>query len=215
MCNFLENEFKKRTSDFNSEERNSISNVYKCLIENQRNSLKKILSYEKREKTKDNPYYLSYIIEYKKKVFEELKKNCSRVINNIDEYLLKKAKDNETIVFYYKMKGDYNRYIAKYSKGSIKMKAENNATKAYSEAFKRSSKLYALNPVRLELFLYYSVFLYETLNDKIKAIDIAKKATSEADKELSNIDEDNDKFKDILEIYNILKENVEKWENEE
>ena len=67
----------------------------------------------------------------------------------------------------------------------------------------------------MELFLYYSVFLYETLNDKIKAIDIAKKATSEADKELSNIDEDNDKFKDILEIYNILKENVEKWENEE
>ena len=213
--NFLENEFKKRTSDFNRKERNKISEICKDIVSNQKSSLKKIVTYEAKEKKKDNPYYLKYIIEYKNKVFEELNKNCRRVINNIDEYLLKIAKDDEAIVFYYKIKGDFNRYIAKYSEGKIKMKAENSATKAYTEAIKKSSKLNALNQVRLELFLYYSVFLYEMLNDKIKAIDIAKKAIREADKELSNIDKNIDKNKYIFDPYNLLKENVTTWENEE
>ena len=149
--------------------------ICKDIVSNQKSSLKKIITYEAKEKKKDNPYYLSYIIEYIIKVFKELNKNCSSVINSIDEYLLKIAKDDEAIVFYYKIKGDFNRYIVKYSEGKIKLKAENSATKAYTEAIKKSSKLNALNQVRLELFLYYSVFLYEMLNDKIKAIDIAKK----------------------------------------
>ena len=53
------------------------------------------------------------------------------------------------------------------------------------------------------------------LNDKIKAIDITKKAISEADKELSNIDKNIDKNKYIFDPYNLLKENVTTWENEE
>ena len=215
MCNFLENEIKKRTSDFNSEERNLISNAYKDLISNPRSSLRIILAYEAKEKKKDHSYYLSYIIEYKKKIFEELKKNCSRVIKIIDEYLLKKAKDDEAIVFYYKMKGDYDRFIAESSEGNIKIQAEDSASKAYIEAIKRSSKLYILNPVRLELYLNYSVFLYEFLNDRIKAIDIAKKVIREADRELPYIDEDADENKDAVSLYNLLKENVEYWESEE
>ena len=215
MCNFLENEIKKRTSDFNSEERNLISNAYKDLISNPRSSLRIILAYEAKEKKKDHSYYLSYIIEYKKKIFEELKKNCSRVIKIIDEYLLKKAKDDEAIVFYYKMKGDYDSFIAESSEGNIKIQAEDSASKAYIEAIKRTSKLYILNPVRLELYLNYSVFLYEFLNDRIKAIDIAKKVISEADRELPNIDEDADENKDTVSLYNFLKENVECWESEE
>jgi len=215
MCNFLENEIKKRTSDFNSEERNLISNAYKDLISNPRSSLRIILAYEAKEKKKDHSYYLSYIIEYKKKIFEELKKNCSRVIKIIDEYLLKKAKDDEAIVFYYKMKGDYDRFIAESSEGNIKIQAEDSASKAYTEAIKRTSKLYILNPVRLELYLNYSIFLYEVLNDRIKAIDIAKKVISEADRELPNIDEDADENKDTVSLYYLLKENVECWESEE
>ena len=215
MCNFLENEIKKRTSDFNSEERNLISNAYKDLISNPRSSLRIILAYEAKEKKKDHSYYLSYIIEYKKKIFEELKKNCSRVIKIIDEYLLKKAKDDEAIVFYYKMKGDYDRFIAESSEGNIKIQAEDSASKAYIEAIKRSSKLYILNPVRLELYLNYSEFLYEFLNDRIKAIDIAKKVIREADRELPYIDEDADENIDAVSLYNLLKENVECWESEE
>ena len=127
--------------------------------------------------------------------------------------MLKKAKDDEAIVFYYKMKGDYDRFIAESSEGNIKIQAEDSASKAYIEAIKRTSKLYILNPVRLELYLNYSVFLYEFLNDRIKAIDIAKKASSEADMELPNIDENENK--DTVYLYNLLKENVECWESEE
>ena len=43
--------------------------------------------YESKEKNKDESYYLSYIIEYKNKVFNELKTNCIRIINFIDVIL--------------------------------------------------------------------------------------------------------------------------------
>ena len=51
------------------------------------------------------------------------------------------------------------------------------------------------------------------MNDRIKAIDIAKKVISEADRELPNIDEDENE--DAVSLYNLLKENVDFWESEE
>ena len=73
-----------------------------------------------RKKKKDESYYLSFIIEYKNKVFNELKTNCIRIINFIDDYLIKRAKQDEAFVFYYKMKGDFNRYIAQFAEGNLK-----------------------------------------------------------------------------------------------
>ena len=215
MFNFLENECKKRTSDFNSEERNFINCAYKNLILNDRSSLRTICYNEARERKRGTQDYLSYAIEYKNKVFKELQKKCKNVLNIIDEYLLKKGKDDEAIVFYYKMKGDYNAYIAQFAEGNIKILAQDSALKAYTEAIKRSSKLWVLNPVYLELILNYSYFLYEILNDKKKAIDIVGSVINKADKELPNIDEDADENRDTVSNYNLLNENLEMWENEE
>ena len=214
MCNFLENEYKKKSTDFNSEERNSFSNAYEKLISNEMSSLKTIIAYEKKEKKKERSICLPYIIEYKKKVFDELKTNCKRVINFIDEYLLKRAKDNEAYVFYYKMKGDFNEYIAEFAEGDLKIQTRDSASKSYNEAIIRSSRLHTLNPIRLELLLNYSIFQYE-MEDHKKAIEIAKKAINEADKELPGIDKEADINKDLISIYNILKGNLDLWENEE
>jgi len=40
---------------------------------------------------------------------------CNEILGLIDGTLLKKAVNGEARVFYHKMKGDYNRYIAEYS----------------------------------------------------------------------------------------------------
>ena len=215
MCKLLENEYKKRSTDFNSDERNLLSIAYKNLITNQRSSLRTIIAYEEKEKKKDKSSFLAYIIEYKKKVFDELKTNCKRVKNFIDEYLLKRAKDNEAFVFYYKMKGDYNKYIAESAEGNLKIETKDSASKAYNEAIKRASKLQTLNPIRLGLFLNYSNFQYEILEDHKKAIEIAKNTINEAEKELPSIDEDADENRDLVSIYNLLNENLEMWESEE
>ena len=71
MFNFLENECKKRTSDFNSEERNFINSAYKNLISYDISSLRTICYNEARKRKRGTQDYLSYAIEYKNKVFKE------------------------------------------------------------------------------------------------------------------------------------------------
>ena len=114
----------------------------------------------------------------------------TRIINFIDEFLLKRAKDNEAFTFYYKMEGDFNKYIAEFEDGNLKIETKDSASKAYNEAIKRASKLHALNPIRRGLLLNYLVFQYEFLEDHKKAIEIAKNAINEIDTKLPNIDED-------------------------
>ena len=50
----------------------------------------------------------------------ELTKLWQYVIKAYENQLLKKAEDDEAKVFYIKMKGDYNRYIAEYAEGDLK-----------------------------------------------------------------------------------------------
>ena len=95
------------------EQRELLFNAYKNIISEQRNSLNIIISYE------NNKIFSTYIKEYKYKIYEELKLNSKRAINFIDEYLLKRAKDNEAVVLYYNRKGDFYRYIAEYAEGKI------------------------------------------------------------------------------------------------
>ena len=53
------------------------------------------------------------------------------------------------------------------------------------------------------------------MNDHKKAIEIAKSAVDEAEKELPNIDEDADENRDTVSIFNLLKENLDMWTSEE
>ena len=87
-----------------------------------------------KEKKKDSSTFLPYIQEYKKKIEEELTKMCNNVISVIDNTLSKRAEDNEAKVFYWKMNGDYNRYITEYAQGELKQKVADNALAAYKKA---------------------------------------------------------------------------------
>ena len=112
------------------------------------------------------------------------------------------------------MKGDYNKYIAESAEGNLKIETKDSASKAYNEAIKRASKLQTLNPICLGLFLDYSVFQYEVLEDHKKGIEIAKNTINEIDKILPEIDEDADENRDLVSIYNLLYENLKMWESE-
>ena len=70
-----------------------------------------------------------------------------------------------------------------------------------------------LNTIRLKLVYNYSIFQYEILNNKKKAIEIAKNTVNEINKELPDTNED-DGNEDIFSIYNNLEENLDLWENE-
>jgi 14-3-3 protein epsilon len=215
MVSFLEDMLKSRDKDLNSDERNLLSIAYKNSISGLRSALRTIMAYENKEKKKENSTFLPYIQEYRKKVEDELTKTCKNVLKVIDEDLLKKAEDDEAKVFYVKMKGDYNRYIAEYAEGDLKKQVSDDALKSYNDASETAKSLPVLNPIALGLALNFSVFYYEVMNDHSKAIDIASQALDKANKELPNIDEDADDNRDTVSIVNLLKENLDMWKSEE
>ena len=215
MVSFLEDMLKQRDKDLNSDERNLLSIAYKNSISGLRSALRTIMAYENKEKKKENSTFLPYIQEYRKKVEDELTKTCKNVLKVIDDELLKKAEDDEAKVFYIKMKGDYNRYIAEYAENELKKEVTEDALKSYNEATAIAKNLKVLNSIALGLALNFSVFYYEVMNDHDKAIQIASEALDNANKELPNIDEDAEEYRDTVSIVNLLKENLDMWKSEE
>lgn len=214
MTTFLEDMLKARDGDLNSDERNLLSIAYKNSVTSRRTALRTIVAYELKEKKKDSSNFLAYIQEYHNRVEDELTKLCESVISTIDKFLLKRAADDEAKVFYLKMKGDYNRYIAEYAVGDHKDKVAQDALRSYKEATNDANNLPSIHPIRLGLALNFSVFYYEVMNDHELACKIAKDTLDVANKELPNIDEDDDAHRDALSIISLLRENLEMWKIE-
>lgn len=214
MVEFLEEMLKGRDKDLNNDERNLLSIAYKNSVTSRRTALRTIMAYEMKEKKKENSTFLPYIQEYRKKVEEELTKVCDGVLFIIDNYLSKRAEDPEAKIFYQKMKGDYNRYVAEYAQGELKQRVANGALTAYKQAFDESKNLSTIHPIGLGLALNFSVFYYEVMNDHETACKIAKETLDAANKELPNIDEDDETSRDAISIINLLRENLEMWKIE-
>jgi 14-3-3 protein epsilon len=214
MIEYLEDLLKTREKDLTSDERNLLSIAYKNSVSSRRTALRTIMAYELKEKKKDNSAFLPYIQEYRKKVEDELTKTCNNVLSSIDNFLLKRAEDAEGKVFYLKMKGDYNRYIAEYAQGDLKDKTGKEALNSYKQASESAKGLPSIHPIGLGLALNFSVFYYEVMNDHETACKIAQEVLDNANKELPGIDEDDETHRDALSIINLLRENLEMWKIE-
>ena len=216
MTEFLEDMLKGREKDLNSDERNLLSIAYKNSLTSRRTALRTVIAYETKEKKKENSPFLAYIQEYRKKIEDELTKMCNNVLSTIDSHLLKRAEDAEAKVFYLKMKGDYNRYIAEYAQGDLKDKVSKAALEAYESASNDAKGLSAIHPISLGLALNFSVFYYEVMGDHEKACSIAKDVLDIANKEMANVEdpEENENHRDALSIINLLRENLDMWKME-
>lgn len=102
--------------------------------------------------------------DYKKRIEEELYRNCDEIINIIKNDVLSKASDDESRAFFLKMIGDYCRYIAESAKDERLAQTKSQALESYSEASQLAEKsLNACNSIRLGLALNFSVFHYEVM----------------------------------------------------
>jgi 14-3-3 protein epsilon len=215
MVEFLEDMLKGRSQDLNSDERNLLSIAYKNSVTSKRTALRTVMAYELKEKKKENSNFLPFIQEYRKKIEDELTSTCNGVLQSIDTHLLPRAADDEAKVFYHKMKGDYNRYVAEYAQGDLKESVGQAAADSYKSATESAQNLSPIHPIGLGLALNYSVFYYEVLNNHEKACEIAKNTLDTAQKELPKVeDEDNDECRDAISIINLLRENLEMWKIE-
>lgn len=201
----------KMGDELNVEERNLLSVAYKNVIGARRASWRILSSIEARS-SEDDKKNEALLKAYKGQVEDELKELCKNIISLLDGHLIVNvAQTNyEARVFYYKMKGDYNRYLAEFQTGKDRQTAAEESLKAYKEASDcGNSNLLPTHPVRLGLALNFSVFYYEILNSPDRACKLAKAAFDEAIAELDTLNEDS--YKDSTLIMQLLRDNLTLW----
>nr|AGV54308.1 14-3-3 protein [Phaseolus vulgaris] len=192
------------------EERNLLSVGYKNVVGARRASWRILSSIEQKEEAKGNDVSVKRIKEYRQKVESELSNICSDIMTVIDEHLIPSSTTGEPSVFFYKMKGDYYRYLAEFKSGDERKEAADHSMKAYQTASTTAeAELPPTHPIRLGLALNFSVFYYEILNSPERACHLAKQAFDEAIFELDTLSEES--YKDSTLIMQLLRDNLTLW----
>lgn len=192
------------------EERNLLSVGYKNVIGARRASWRIMSSIEQKEESKGNDNNVKLIKDYRKKIEEELTKICNDILTIIDQNLIPSSKSGEATVFYYKMKGDYFRYLAEFKTDQERKDAAEQSLKGYEAASaSANTDLPSTHPIRLGLALNFSVFYYEIMNSPERACHLAKQAFDEAIAELDTLSEES--YKDSTLIMQLLRDNLTLW----
>lgn len=101
------------------------------------------------------------IKNYRGQVEKELRDICSDILNVLEKHLIPCALTGESRVFYYKMKGDYHRYLAEFATGTDRKEAAENSLVAYKAASDIAmTDLPPTHPIRLGLALNFSVHTF-------------------------------------------------------
>lgn len=189
------------------EERNLLTQSFKKSIKPRRSFWTKLSSIENQKSELINNY--REIIEF------ELTGICNDVVKLVDDHLIPSSLDSndaESAVFYYKMKGDYYRYLAEINTDEVRERAANESLAAYEEATAMAeAKLAKIHPIRLGLALNLSVLHYEILNSPENSREIAEEAYDEAITELFGLDRENAWYDDTTAILRLLGNNLVLW----
>jgi len=200
----------RQPQELTVEERNLLSVAYKNVIGSRRASWRVVTSIEQ----KGDPDKMTIIKDYKAKIETELVEICNDILSIIEDSLIPNSTSEEAKVFYYKMKGDYHRYLSEFQTGDTRKESAGAALDAYQAASGiASSDLPPTHPIRLGLALNFSVFYYEILNSPDKACQIAKQAFDDAIAELDTLNEES--YKDSTLIMQLLRDNLTLWTSDQ
>ncbi|CAO3648165.1 unnamed protein product [Mucor fragilis] len=203
-------EVAKMGIELTVEERNLLSVAYKNVIGARRASWRIVSSIEQKEESKGNSTQVEKIKAYRQKIENELQGVCQDILNVLTDDLIPNAQGGESKVFYYKMKGDYHRYLAEFLTGDARKNAATEAHDAYKNATDvAQTELAPTHPIRLGLALNFSVFYYEILNSPDRACHLAKQAFDDAIAELDTLSEES--YKDSTLIMQLLRDNLTLW----
>jgi 14-3-3 protein epsilon len=191
------------------EERNLLSVAYKNVIGSRRASWRVVSSIEQK-----NEDHIELVSSYKAKIEKELTDICKQILDIIDDSLIPNSSAEEGKVFYYKMKGDYFRYLAEFQSEPQRKETSDSALDAYKSASGiANSELAPTHPIRLGLALNFSVFYYEIMNSPQKACHLAKQAFDDAIAELDTLSEES--YKDSTLIMQLLRDNLTLWTSDD
>lgn len=103
-----------QSQDLTVEQRNLLSVGYKNAVGLRRNAWRSFSSLEAKEEKKENTKNVNLIKIYREKIEQELNDICGEIIRIIDDTLVPAASSDDSKVFFYKMQGDYYRYLAEF-----------------------------------------------------------------------------------------------------
>ena len=211
MVDFLRPVIQEKGASLSIEERNLLSVGFKNLVSSKRTAIRTISAIEQ------NPKYSKYSApmgDYKKKIEDELFKNCEDIVGIVNTLIMPKATEDEAKSFFMKMIGDYYRYIAESASGDRLENVKKDALENYNKASELANgSLNPCNAIRLGLALNFSVFHYEVMSDVKTACKLGEKALQDALEKLDDVDEET--FRDAQSIIELLRENLSLWKEEE
>lgn len=186
--------------------------IYKQLIDSLRNSLATVNSYWEVE-YESGQYDIAQFLQTKKEqICEKLIPICKEAIGIIDDTLIPNTNDSQALVFYYKLKGDFYRYVAEYSDETDSVDAANLGEEAYTSAFDNSQSLPVWDSVRLSLVLNAAVFKYEIRKNPDEATEMLESEVKSYEEYSKDISEDVNK--EICDIIQLMKQNLSFWEQD-
>jgi 14-3-3 protein epsilon len=205
----------KATSDraLSLEERNLLSVAYKNVVGARRDSYRILSDIMLKETNKGSNAHVELIKVERERVETELSSICDDVIDLLRNTLIKESNSADDNTFYWKMVGDYYRYLAEFKIADERDDVAAKAQAAYETALKFSEQLPSTHPIRLGLALNYSVFLYEVKQETPKACQVAKDAF---DKGIDGLDTlDAESYNDSTLILQLLRDNLTLWTSED
>lgn len=204
--NLMESLVRNKKDDLTIEERNLFAISYKHIIAGIRASLTKINQLHSEQ---SEGFGADLILKLKQSIETELKDACNLMVELLDKFLIVNSKSPDSKVFFYKLKGDYYRYLALFFNDADYTK---NSSNAYKQATQFADVLSCINPIKIDLALSFSVFYYDVLKKPEEAISIGSESLNEALERINEVpDED---IKEVTASLQLLKDNIDYWSKE-
>jgi 14-3-3 protein epsilon len=186
------------------EEKNLLSVAYKNVVGARRAPWRTLQAFEQKAKSDS-------VVQFKARMEAEIGEICNDIFTNLTERLIPNAADDESRVFYYKLKADYHRYYVEVlDPQSAVAKGQRAAARAaYTEAVKYSSTLKASSPIALGLMLNFSVFHYEIEKEQMAGYEMAQDAFNKAFPHLDSLEEED--YRESATIMSLLRDNLNTW----
>lgn len=220
--------------DLGVEERNLLSCAYKNVIGSRRTSWRILHERLQNNSDQDDPdkeigqemvrittpehsvtYDFKVIRKFLKLIEAEISQHCNNIIDILGKRLIPStAGTGESRVFYYKMKGDYIRYMCEIATAAERKEKSNESLQAYRTASEKAMiELPPTHSVRLGLMLNFSVFYYDIMRSPERSCRLAKQAFDDAIAELDTLSEES--YRDSTIIMQLLRDNLNLWESEQ
>ncbi|KAI8054625.1 14-3-3 family protein epsilon [Syncephalis plumigaleata] len=193
------------------EEMKLLSYAYKTVISLRRARWRNLGLSEKRVTAEGDNVMAETLKKDRASIQAELLQICQEFDSIFGEDLIRGVQTDECYLLYYKMKGNYHRFMTEFSLGPTCQETMDAAEQAYAHGTEIArAKFPPTFSIRLHLALNYATFCYEIRDDPDRAYDIAENAVDEAEALMDKLSQD--EYNDCIFMLKMLKDQLNVWQ---